>query len=267
MKEKEWYFRIQDIDILFVETGKNRFLRMFFSFFQNLNLMLQIKSSFSSRDLALTKSDILIAMGYSNYQPENDILDKTDSLLRLSVCHSNPSFCYKIYDGYYEKEVLSIEDVCFNTGRIILNSLKGCIRFAVFTVTAGVYFQKWMEDLDSLGDMVDRYIADCIGTEIVEATADFMQKQLAEKCRQEGYGITNRYSPGYCGWSIKEQHTLFTLLGEECTSGIRLMQSGLMYPIKSVSGIIGIGRDVKQREYGCLNCNYPKCFRRKDSKA
>lgn len=215
-------------------------------------------------DLALTRSDILAAMGYSNYQPGNDILDKTDSLLRLSVCHSNPSFGYKICDGHNEKELLHIGDVCFNPGRIILNSLKGSIRFAVFTVTAGVRFQKWMEDLNFSDDIVDRYIADCIGSEIAEATADIMQKQLVEECQKEGYGITNRYSPGYCGWDIKEQHKLFSLLDEEHTCGIRLMQSGLMYPIKSVSGIIGIGEDVKQRAYGCMQCNYPKCFKRKD---
>lgn len=214
-------------------------------------------------DLSLTRSDILAAMGYADYQPGNDILDKTDALLKLSVCHSEPSFCYKIYDGSFEKEFLHIEDVCFNPGRIILNSLKGSIRFAVFTVTAGVRFQQWMEELNSSDDIVDRYIADCIGSEIAEATADLMQKQLAEECRNEGYGITNRYSPGYCGWDIKEQHKLFSLLDEEQTCGIRLMQSGLMYPIKSVSGIIGIGEGVKLRAYGCSQCNYPKCFRRK----
>ena len=228
--------------------------------------MLQIKSSFSSCDLTLTRSDILAAMGYSDYQPGNDIIDKTDSLLMLSVCHSDPSFGYKIYDGHSDKEFLHIEGVCFNPGRIILNSLQGSVRFAVFTVTAGVRFQAWMEDLNSSDDIVDRYIADCIGSEIAEATADFMQKSLAMECQKEGHGITNRYSPGYCGWDIKEQHKLFSLLDEEHICGIRLMQSGLMYPIKSISGIIGIGDGVKQREYGCLQCNYPKCFKRKKSK-
>lgn len=231
-----------------------------------MNLMLQTKSSFSFQDIALTRSDILTAMGYSDYQPGNDILDKTDSLLRLSVCHSNPSFCYRIYDGHYGNELLHIEGVNFDTGRIILNSLKGSVHFAVFTVTAGVRFQIWMEELNSLYDIVDQYIADCIGSEIAEATADLMQKQLAKECQQEGYGITNRYSPGYCGWNIKEQYKLFSLLDEEYACGIRLMQSGLMYPIKSVSGIIGIGEGVKQREYGCLQCNYPKCFKRKNGK-
>ena len=234
-----------------------------FLIFQNVNLMLQTKSSFSFCDLVLTRSDILTAMGYSDYQPDDDILDKIDSLLRLSAWYSNPSFGYKICNGYYEKELLHIGDVCFDTGQIIHNSLKDCIQFAVFTVTAGIRFQEWMENLNFWNDIVDRYIVDCIGSEIVEATANFMQKQLAEEYHQKEYGITNRYSPGYCGWNIKEQHTLFSFLDGEHTNGIRLMQSGLMYPLKSVSGIIGIGKDVKQREYGCLHCNYPKCFRRK----
>lgn len=225
--------------------------------------MLSFNSSVSFSNISLTQSVILAAMGYSNFEPEYTIIDKIDSLLKHAESHSNPSFSYKIYDGCCEKDSLQINTVCFQTGQIILHYLKGSRQFAVFTATAGTYFQQWVEDLDRSEEMVDRYIADCIGTEIVEATANFMQNELAKECLKEEFGITNRYSSGYCGWNISEQHKLFSLFGKEETCGIQLMDSGLMYPIKSISGIIGIGKNVIQKEYGCSQCNYSKCFRHK----
>lgn len=225
--------------------------------------MLSSNSSVSFSDLSITRSVILAAMGYSDFEPERIIIDKIDSLLNYAETHSNPSFCYKLYAGSCQKDALQIDNVSFLTGRKILHSLKGSTRFAIFTATAGSLFQQWMDNLDQMDDMLDRYIADCIGTEIAEATANHMQNQLAKECLKEASGITNRYSPGYCGWNISEQHKLFSLFDDKEPCGIRLMDSGLMYPIKSVSGIIGIGKDVIQKEYGCSQCNYPKCFRRK----
>lgn len=225
--------------------------------------MLSSSSSISFSHLSITRSAILAAMGYSDFEPERTILDKIDYLLSYAETHSNPSFCYELYTGSCQKDALQIDDVSFLTGRIILHSLKGSTRFAVFTATAGNLFQQWMEEMDRSEDMVDRYIADCIGTEIAEATANLMQNQLAEECLKEALGITNRYSPGYCGWNISGQHQLFSLFDDKEPCGIRLMDSGLMYPIKSVSGIIGIGKDVTLKDYGCSQCHYPKCFRRK----
>ncbi|MDR2914435.1 MAG: hypothetical protein LBV74_06355, partial [Tannerella sp.] len=74
--------------------------------------------------------------------------------------------------------------------------------------------------------------------------------------------ITNRYSPGYCNWSLQEQQKLFHLLGDKPVN-VTLSSSCLMQPIKSVSGIIGVGRNVKEKAYGCTVCNNKDCIYRK----
>lgn len=225
--------------------------------------MQQMRHALPFQALSLTRTAILAAMGYAGFEPGKGIIDKTDALLEQAGSHADPSFSYAIYDGCCEKDTVRVGTAVFHTGRIILHALRGATRFAVFTATAGTCFQQWMEELNRQDDMVDRYIADCIGSEIAEATVGYMQKHVAAACREEGDSITNRYSPGYCGWDIREQHLLFSLLNEENRCGIRLMNSGLMYPIKSVSGIIGIGKHVRQEKYGCPRCNYAHCFRRK----
>ena len=78
---------------------------------------------------------------------------------------------------------------------------------------------------------------------------------------QAGLKITNRYSPGYCGWDTREQHKLFSLLPEN-SCGIRLTESALMLPIKSVSGFIGVGANVRFNPYTCKMCDAEFCVYR-----
>jgi len=67
------------------------------------------------------------------------------------------------------------------------------------------------------------------------------------------------FSPGYCNWSMAEQQKLFSLLPPGFC-GIQLSPSSLMHPIKSVSGIIGIGTSCKQKGYQCEWCNDKDCI-------
>ena len=57
--------------------------------------------------------------------------------------------------------------------------------------------------------------------------------------------------------------TLTSLFPSAEPCGIRLTDSSLMLPIKSVSGVIGLGEDVRKLEYTCGLCTYDRCYRRK----
>ncbi|MCI5917442.1 MAG: methionine synthase, partial [Bacteroidales bacterium] len=46
-----------------------------------------------------------------------------------------------------------------------------------------------------------------------------------------------------------------------------LTPSSLMVPIKSVSGVVGLGRDVRKLEYSCGLCNFKDCYKRRKKKA
>jgi hypothetical protein len=112
------------------------------------------------------------------------------------------------------------------------------------------------------GDLLTGYIYDVAGSVIVDAAADFMQNELELSVNLSGKKITNRYSPGYCGWYVAEQHKLFQLVPDNYC-GIRLTESALMDPVKSISGIIGIGANVKMNPYTCGLCEMKNCVYRK----
>jgi len=76
-------------------------------------------------------------------------------------------------------------------------------------MTAGSGIDTWIREVIRNGDSLSGYIIDLLGSEIVESAVDLMQLDLEKKMAKEGDNITNRYSPGFCDWLVKEQQKLF----------------------------------------------------------
>jgi hypothetical protein len=61
---------------------------------------------------------------------------------------------------------------------------------------------------------------------------------------------------------LTEQRKLFRLLGGNPCE-IALSDVCLMTPIKSISGIIGLGKAVQTGIYACRYCELETCYKRK----
>lgn len=146
--------------------------------------------------------------------------------------------------------------------RKVCGYMRGASRAALFLCTAGEVFSAQYREYSGRGDYLEAYITDALGSLAVENAIGRIQDELAGEMRKEGMQISNRYSPGYCNWPLAEQKTLFALVGGNPT-GITLSASSLMYPTKSVSGIIGIGPEMRRRDYDCMTCNNKTCVYRR----
>jgi cobalamin-dependent methionine synthase I len=130
---------------------------------------------------------------------------------------------------------------------------------ALFICTAGEELSRCSQELLKGDHPVLGYILDLMGSMVVESATDELQKQIKQMAQKDELQITNRYSRGYCKWSVADQHKLFSFFPSNCC-GIGLTDSSLMHPVKSVSGIIGLGKEVKFREYTCDLCSQVDCF-------
>ncbi len=146
----------------------------------------------------------------------------------------------------------------FRTGPIVMTQLGKASKGALFVCTLGPLMEIWARRLLKSNDPALGYIADVAASVTVEAATDRLQAHIAEQMHSRGLKITNRYSPGYCKWSVSEQHLLFSLLPDGFC-GVTLSESALMSPIKSVSGVIGVGREVRRRKYICDRCGVKDC--------
>ena len=216
-------------------------------------------------DLKINVSKIEQAIGYKDGLSHETISELISGVLKESESCTNIKAEYAIFPGvrFYDiDKSIGINNLVFNVKKIVYGQIKKSDSIVVFLCTAGEKIGIRSRKAMKTGDLLTGYIYDIVGSEIVEAAADIMQNTLETIMANEGKKITNRYSPGYCGWDVAEQHKLFQLIpGNYC--GIRLTPSALMDPVKSVSGFIGTGENVKRNPYTCTMCDMKDCIYRK----
>lgn len=210
------------------------------------------EKTLSFEELGITPADVYEQMGYHDAQPDKATQQETAMILKEVSQWLRPQFSYFVVNKQPD----------FEMGNIILRQLRGSEAFALFICTSGLEFEAYQHRLKEQGDMVRVFIADALGSVIAEKCADQMEKALQESIDKLGWKHTNRFSPGYCGWHVSQQQLLFPLFqGHTC--GVKLTDSSLMVPIKSVSGIIGLGEKVRKLEYTCGLCDFKQCYKRK----
>jgi hypothetical protein len=210
--------------------------------------------------LGLQPPDILKEIGYGEVMPEDEIVTTTGSLLAEVASFVKPSCTFGLFDGAVTGTSVMLGEHILATGNTIAGLLKGSEHFCLFAATAGTLFQEFQDKTKEKEDILRTFILDMIGSCIAEKTGDIMEKLLEKEIA--GYRHTHRFSPGYCGWLLTEQKQLFRLLGGN-PSGITLSESYLMTPVKSISGIIGIGKEVNEKQYGCHFCELETCYKKK----
>lgn len=212
-----------------------------------------------------TFADIEKVLGYPPGRATAPVLAASQELLRGTERIWSIEGGYVVYssisldNGHHS---LDVQGLSFDLGQVVAGQLTGAEAIAVFVCTAGRGVEEFSRRQMSSGDPVTGFIADALGSLVVENAMDRVQALLAAAMEVRGLRITERYSPGYCGWRVEEQKQLFRLLPPDFC-GVRLTDSALMQPLKSVSGIIGLGRSVTRRPYTCRLCDLEDCLYRR----
>jgi hypothetical protein len=216
-------------------------------------------------DCAVQKSQVVRALGY----PEKKIPEHFEEMIER-ILPQLPGRC-AVRAGYRVLDIdkpdgrndgISVGGRFFTTQKIVAGQMKNAQKAAFFICTIGTAMEEWARQLASEGDTVMGHVVDTVATVAVEKAADALHDHLGKKMQRHGLRVTNRYSPGYCGWPVSEQHALFSFFQVDFC-GISLTESALMKPVKSVSGMIGIGPAVTYTGYTCDRCGITDCTYRK----
>lgn len=208
--------------------------------------------------------EILSYMGNSEGVVDTHTEELIDQYTAECIKIMSPQGGYARFEAIVSEsnEEIKIEGTRFQTGRIINKLLNHSEEYIFFVVTAGPAPESLSRILLEEGQYLEGYLVDLIGSGIVESAANQLHDHICSMAASRGLKVTNWYSPGYCSWNVNEQQKLFSLIPEDCC-GITLSDSSLMSPIKSLSGIVGIGTSVKFQEYTCEICNMKNCMFRK----
>ncbi len=142
--------------------------------------------------------------------------------------------------------------------------LEGAHTAAVFLATAGPETVQFAEAATRSRQTLAGLIYNAIGSQLAEAVVERLVADLAGRAAP-GDCLTLRYSPGYCGISLAQQRTIFRLV-DGGRIGVELLPTLIMKPVKSVSGLIGIGPDREVKAFGnpCDRCPKLDCRMRRE---
>jgi hypothetical protein len=148
-----------------------------------------------------------------------------------------------------------VDGVRFSS-RVLAANLKGTHRVFPYLATCGTELEGWANGLE---DVLQRYWSEAIREAVMRGAMAAVQDYLQATFRP---GETSRMNPGsLADWPIEEQGPLFRLLGDtESTVGVRLTDSFLMVPTKTVSGVWFGGSGSFE---SCMLCPRPSCPNRR----
>lgn len=204
------------------------------------------------------------ALGYNSGSIQDNFEDILNKLILEAQCHLEIKGGFNLVFNNVSVENKNkhiIDNIEFNTGSIITKQLKNIEGSVLFACTLGEQYDDWCRSFDDQNDIFSRYFADAIGSEIVEAAVDWLEVKINIEAEKLGLRCTNRFSPGYCEWNVSDQHKLFSFFPNNFC-GIAINDSALMTPIKSISGIIGLGKNVNKKAYNCNICSMENCYLR-----
>lgn len=138
---------------------------------------------------------------------------------------------------------------------------------ALFAVTLGEEISGRISALFDAGELAEGYILDQVASFAADELAQIAGRRF-QTDRGRDHMAVLPYSPGYCGWHVSGQRSLFAHLRPD-EIGISLNGSCLMHPIKSVSGVLVLA-PVEAHDFSpafpcCATCTTLNCQERIDS--
>jgi hypothetical protein len=223
---------------------------------------------FSLEEMNINEEEILLET--SNYMLDSDlngfIREKIHCLLAgMSSKNIKAQVACLILEGRVEQDILKLDETNLLIGcKIAKNRNKG-ENFALIAATAGEGFDAYQKYLSCSNDYdyLDKFILDAIGNLTVERAVNLCEKKINEEMK--GMPHTHRFSPGYCEWPLSDQEKIMTILQYPC--GIQMTDFYFLIPTKSISGIIGFGKEVKTKVSECDLCELGKtCYKSNSNK-
>lgn len=205
------------------------------------NIQIKINSDLVQKRLHLKRD--------SDLKAAQDLIHIAQSLVEPKVLYKVSYIEDKLADGVVVEGLQLISNV-------LRKNLDKVERVFPFVITIG---NKLGEALDTCNDLLEKFYLDTIGNvalnQVRLAFKDHLIKKYAiqKSAFMEPGSLTN--------WPIEQQKPLFKLLGDvQASIGVRLTESLLMLPAKSISGIYF---PTETSFFSCQLCPRERCESRR----
>ena len=142
----------------------------------------------------------------------------------------------------------------------IARFLKPARRVAAFVATVGPQIESAARHRMDRGDILEGHLLDAIGTVAADAAADALIDHMLWNDVRPDEAVLPPLCPGYCGLPLDQQTPLFAIV-DAGAIGVQLSPAMAIRPLKSVSGLVGIGNHAEVLDHGvpCEWCDQEQC--------
>ncbi len=120
-------------------------------------------------------------------------------------------------------------------------NLDGCEKIILFAATAGIEIDRLISFYSRISPTKAVFMQ-AVGAERIESLCNLFNEDMRLEAAKNGYFLKPRFSPGYGDLPLTMQKEIFSVLDCQRKIGLMLNESLLMSPSKSVTAIIGVGK-------------------------
>jgi len=215
----------------------------------------------------IDREEVLRYQGYSKKKvknPNKNILQITEEEINRGYNLFKPQGIYSLIKitCFTSKGRINLEDeLVFRFSKSVIDQLKGASHLLVGVVTIGDFLEKKVSELFSQGEYPRALALDAVGTVAVEDFSRRVRKLAHQEVKEQGFKTSSHFSPGYGGWEVSQQEIIFKSIPAD-NIGVRLTKGYMMLPQKSLSWIIGAGKEMiifSGEDNKCGNCQSKCC--------
>lgn len=208
-----------------------------------------IKSS--PAEIDISPEEVAVYLGYYSVRTDENtnrlIAECTEEFLKAAdfrACYVN----VPVIDGEID---LGFKKIGCSS---LKKNLDGCDSAYIFAATTGIESHRLIER-NAVISPLKGIVADCVGSAAIEAFCDKINLSFGN-CEF----LRPRFSPGYGDMPLECQRDIVDFLETKKNIGMSLTESLMMIPVKSVTAIIGIGKEKnKCTGPGCMICSGINC--------
>ncbi len=222
--------------------------------------------------LKIDEKEVLRYQGYHHYKAK-----KTNEII-MQITREEIKQGYKLSKPQSIYSKLTIRNIS-SEGRInlenglhleinnsMLNLLRGTSYLAFGLSTIGNNLEEKVAELFAKNEYPKAIALDAVGTVASKFLSNYIQSLIYQKAKEQNFQTTKYFNPGSGDWNINQQKNIFRIIPAD-KIGVKLTESYMMVPKKSLSWVIGIGKEIiipsKGEGHSCKTCQAENCQFRK----
>jgi len=223
--------------------------------------------------LKIDEEEVLRYQGYHrNKAGKTDemILETTRKEIEQGYCLFEPKGIYSklmIRNISSEGRINLENGLYLETNNSMINLLRGTSYLAFGLSTVGNSLEDKISEFFTNKEYSRGLALDAVGTVAVRYLSRHVRSIICKEAKEQNLQTTKHFTPGTAEWDISQQKNIFEIIPAD-KIGVRLTESYMMIPKKSLSWVIGIGKEIiitsKENDSCkiCLaeNCQFRKTF-------